>query len=86
MSELSGRPLRGGRRMQTLVHVAVIVFFALGTLLLFYETLALARPTQLEPITAYVRCARQDSPFPTFVAALVACFLLGRWLAPPRTR
>jgi hypothetical protein len=47
---------------------------------------ALARPLELQPITAYVRCANQDVPIPTFIAAATVSFLLGRWLAPSRKR
>ena len=78
------RPLRvnTGR----IVHVVVTAFFALGTLLLVYETIALARPQDLQPITAYVRCANQDAPAATFAAAVAVSFLLGRWISPPRRR
>jgi hypothetical protein len=68
------------------LHFAVTVFFTVGTVLLLYETIALAGPGNLQPITAYVRCANQDAPMATFVAAVTVSFLLGRWLAPPRRR
>jgi len=75
------------RRVDTgpIVHLAVTIFFAVGTVLLVYETVALARP-DLQPITSYVRCANQDAPLATFIAAVSVSFLLGRWLAPPGRR
>jgi len=75
------------RRANTgaIVHLAVTIFFGVATILLVYETVALARP-DLQPITSYVRCANQDVPVATFIAAAAVSFLLGRWLAPPRRR
>jgi len=70
---------------ETAVRIAVTLFFAVGTILLVYETVALARP-DLQPITSYVRCANQDAPVATFIAAVSVSFLLGRWLAPARRR
>ncbi len=80
------RPRRLRANTGTIVHIAVTIFFALGTLLLVYETIALAGPQDLQPITSYVRCANQDAPAATFVAACAVSFLLGRWISPPRRR
>ena len=66
-----------------LVQGMLAAFFLVVFLVLVYETAALLGVAGLEPITAYVRCARTRDPLTTALAAGVVSFLVGQWLWYP---
>lgn len=71
-------------RTQLVVLGAAVVFLALCTILLAYETLALVDSGRNWPITYYVRCFASSDPWwPPALGALGTCFLLGHWVWYP---
>lgn len=66
-------------------QLLLVAFLGLVAALLAYETVALANPTRLWPITFYVRCAEVVAPGRTLIGAAAVSFVLGHWLwFPPR--
>ena len=71
-------------RTQLVVLGAAVVFLAVCTILLAYETLALVDSGRNWPITYYVRCFASSDPWwPPALGALGVCFLLGHWVWYP---
>lgn len=71
------------------VRLALPIFVGTVAALLGYETLAYSRVEDLQPITAYVRCAVDHGTGRAVgvTAALAASFLIGQWTwRPPRGR
>jgi hypothetical protein len=67
----------------TLLQVALIGLFLVGTGALVFETVALARvqdQPQFWPITFYVRCANDVLSLPTLVGALLVSSMVGHLL------
>ncbi len=71
------------RGTDIVVHLLLSGFFLAVLVLLAYETVALLGWDGLQPITAYVRCARALDPATTTAATLAICFLTGHWLWYP---
>jgi hypothetical protein len=69
----TGGPLQG----------ALAGFLIMATVLLGYETYALAHSVQAPPITEYVRCAAAHYPALSAAAAGAVSMLLGNWLWYP---
>jgi membrane-anchored protein YejM (alkaline phosphatase superfamily) len=77
-----GRSTRARRRGVTIfVQSILTLFLLLVTILLAFETYALA--LGIWPITYYVRCSNEIASWAAVPAAVVTCFLLGRWLWYP---
>jgi hypothetical protein len=79
-TELAERLGRSRTRVQTIV-VGLLMLMCVG--LLAYETFALQNPHSYVAITYYVRCANVIHNYRTFAAALLLCFLIGRWFRFP---
>jgi len=76
---------RGGTVQQsapnTVLQVAVVALFFVGSVGLGWETFAVAHDNpQWWPITWFVRCANDVYPLPTLAGALVVSTLVGHWL------
>jgi hypothetical protein len=76
--------LRRRGRQLLLVQALLLVFLLEVAGLLLYELVALS--SNRWPVTFYVWCAYDAAGWPTTLAASSICFLLGRWLWPPRYR
>jgi hypothetical protein len=66
-----------------LLQGALAAFLIVATLLLGYETYALANAVAAPPITEYVRCAAANSPTLVGIAAFGVSLLVGNWLWYP---
>ena len=68
---------RSTRLVMALIRAAV---FAIGAVILVYETAGLQNVYGFEPITSYVRCAKAQWPAPTALVSCAMCFVVGSWL------
>jgi hypothetical protein len=65
------------------LQIALAAFLVLATVLLGYETYALANSLSAPPITSYVRCAAAYSAGLSAIAGFAVTLLLGNWLWYP---
>lgn len=73
-------------RRALVVEATVVVLLALVTVLLVYETVALAATNINWPITYYVRCFASSKPLAAGIGAAAFCFLLGHMIWYPEDR
>jgi hypothetical protein len=73
-------------------HLGLLLFFAAGTCALGYEAIGMwtppggkhgASPWGIQPITHYIRRAKEVAAPATGIVAVVISFLIGHWLWPP---
>jgi hypothetical protein len=79
---------RPAKRGALIAHIALAAFFAAGVGALGYETVGVwsDNPWHFQPITHFVRCAKNANWQLTMLVAATVSFLVGHWLWFPQRK